>query len=212
MLCLGAEHPPDGPEWRYELKLDGFRAIGRRSGRSAKLWSRNQKDRTSRFPAIGETLAELPSDTVIDGEIVALDSDGKPSFNLLQGYGTKAESVMYAFDLIMLRGRDVRTWPLEERRADLHDLAHARSGAMRFSENFNVPCSGLVLVEVVREHRLEGIVAKRAGSPYHSGERSADWVKWRANRGQEFVVGGYMPDADRIDSLLVGYHSDGVLL
>jgi ATP-dependent DNA ligase len=87
MLCQNAEPLPEGQEWRYELKLDGFRAIGRKSGRSAQLWSRNQKDFTRRFPGVVKGVAELPNDTVIDGEIVALDEQGKPSFNLLQGFG-----------------------------------------------------------------------------------------------------------------------------
>src|ERR1700740_264591 len=87
MLCESAERPPKGPQWRYELKLDGFRAIGRKSDRSAQLGSRNQKDFTRRFGAVAKGLAALPSDTVIDGEIVALDENGRPSFNLLQGLG-----------------------------------------------------------------------------------------------------------------------------
>jgi ATP-dependent DNA ligase len=85
MLCESAERLPEGDEWRYELKLDGFRAIGRKSGRSAQLWSRNQKDFTRRFPDVVKGIAELPSDTVIDGEVVALDENGRPSFNLPQG-------------------------------------------------------------------------------------------------------------------------------
>jgi bifunctional non-homologous end joining protein LigD len=84
MLCESAERPPEGREWRYKLKLDGFRAIGRKSGRSVQLWSRNQKDITRRFPIVLKGIAELPSDAVIDGEIVALDENGRPSFNLLQ--------------------------------------------------------------------------------------------------------------------------------
>jgi ATP-dependent DNA ligase len=85
MLCEGAERPPEGHEWRCELKLDGFRAVGRKSGRNVQLWSRNQKDFTRRFPSVVKSIAGLPSDTVIDGEIVALDENGRPSFNLPQG-------------------------------------------------------------------------------------------------------------------------------
>ena len=96
VLCVAAERPPEGPEWRYELKLDGFRAIGRKSGRSAHLWSRNQKDFVRRFPGVVKAIRELPDDTVIDGEIVALDRKGQPSFNSLQGFGTPAETVMCA--------------------------------------------------------------------------------------------------------------------
>src|SRR5262245_22035299 len=87
MLCLAAERLPEGPEWRYELKLDGFRAIGRKAGRTAQLWSRNQKNFARRFPSVVKGLAGLPDDTIIDGEVVALDECGKPSFDLLQGLG-----------------------------------------------------------------------------------------------------------------------------
>jgi ATP-dependent DNA ligase len=97
MLCEGAERPPEGREWRYELKLDGYRAIGRKAGRSSQLWSRNQKDFARRFPAIVKAIAELPDDTVLDGEIVALDKNGRPSFDLLQGFGRQAPlTVLYA--------------------------------------------------------------------------------------------------------------------
>src|SRR5438309_1435556 len=145
MLCESAERPPEGCEWRYELKLDGFRAIGRKSGRSAQLWSRNQKDFTRRFPSVVKGIAKLPSDTIIDGEIVALDAGGKPSFNLLQGFGSGAPLiVLYSFDLLMLRGKDVRLWPLEERREQLHALVQNLPDAIRYSETFNVPVSELM--------------------------------------------------------------------
>jgi ATP-dependent DNA ligase len=90
MLCENVEWPPEGRQWHYEVKLDGFRAIGRKSGRRSQLWSRNHKDFTRRFPFVASALLELPPDTVIDGEVVALDQDGKPSFNLLQGFGGDA--------------------------------------------------------------------------------------------------------------------------
>ena len=112
-----AERPPEGPEWCYELKLDGYRAIAARSGNRTQLWSRNQKDFNRRFPSVSTAIGELPNDTIIHGEIVALDPAGKPSFGLLQGFGSEASAlVLYAFDLLMLRGKDVRLWPLEERR------------------------------------------------------------------------------------------------
>ena len=116
MLCQSVEQPPDGDQWHYEVKLDGFRAIGHKSGRTSQLWSRNHKDFSRRFRRVARALMELPSDTIIDGEIVALDQDGKPTFHLLQGFGAEsAEIVLYAFDLLMLRGKDVRLCPLEER-------------------------------------------------------------------------------------------------
>ena len=143
----------------------------------------------------------MPDDTVIDGEVAALNEEGRPSFNLLQGFGNAQVIVMYTFDLIMLRGKDVRLWPLDDRREQLREIIAWLPDVIRFSETFNVPLSELMAA--VRKHQLEGIVGKRVGSPYRSGERSTDWVKWRANRGQEFVVGGYFPNGDALDSLLV---------
>ena len=207
MLCESAEWPPEGHQWHYEVKLDGFRAIGRKSGRSSQLWSRNHKDFARRFPFVASALLELPPDTVIDGEVVALDQDGKPSFNLSQGFGGEAAGiVLYTFDLLMLRGKDVRFWPLEERRESLREIARQLPSTIRYSESFDVPLPELI--SAVRQHQLEGIVAKRAGSPYRSGE----WLKWRANRGQEFVIGGYIPNDNVVDSILVGYYGDRDLI
>jgi bifunctional non-homologous end joining protein LigD len=97
--------------------------------------------------------------------------------------------VLYAFDLLMLRGRDVRLWSLEERRTELQQGIKGLPDTIRYSETFDVKLADLE--RAVREHRLEGIVAKRAGSPYRSGERCGDWLKWGANRSKEFVIGGY---------------------
>jgi bifunctional non-homologous end joining protein LigD len=112
----------------------------------------------------------LPDDTVIDGEVVALDEHGRPSFDLLQGLGTGLPTIVfYAFDLLMLHGSDVRAWPLEERRAQLRQTIDPLPHTIRFLETFNVSLAELE--RVVREHLLEGIVAKCTSSPYRSGER-----------------------------------------
>jgi len=142
---VGAERPPEGREWRYELKLDGYRALGRKSGRSTQLWSRNQKDFARRFPTIAKAIADLPLDTIIDGEIVALDENGRPSFDLLQGFGRRTPLiVLYAFDLLMFRGKDVRSWPLEERRGQLRQIVEQLPDTIRYSETFNVPLPDLM--------------------------------------------------------------------
>ena len=127
-----------------------------------------------------------------------------PHLHLLQGLGTGALFiVLYAFDLLMLRGHDVRDWPLETRREQLHELISTLPEVILHSETFSVPLAELEFA--VREDRLEGIVAKRAGSSYCSVERNGDWLKWRATRGQEFVIGS-IPNGDEVDSLLVGYY------
>ena len=198
MLCEIAEHSPAGHDWRYELKLDGFCAIGRKSGRSAQLWSRNQKDFTRRFPGLVKGIADLPSDTVIDGEIVALDEHGKPSFNLVQGFGSAKAIVFDAFDLLMPQGKERgRLWPLDDRREQLSEIVATLPDTIRYSETFNVP-----LAELMRAVK-KGISSKAscAGSGCWPGERSADWVKWRADRGQEFVIGGYIPNECKLDDL-----------
>src|SRR4030081_3793391 len=108
MLLLRTEKLPEGREWLVELKLDGYRALAIKSGGNVQLRSRNDNDFNSRYPAIVKALATLPNATVIDGEVVALDESGRPSFNILQNHGSsKAAIVYYIFDVLVLGGRDV---------------------------------------------------------------------------------------------------------
>ena len=105
MLCLSAQKLPEGPAWQYELKLDGYRAIGVRTHSVVQLWSRNKKDFSWRFPDVFGALNSLPLETVLDGEVVALDGDGKPSFNDLQNFPkVKSAICFYAFDVPGHRG------------------------------------------------------------------------------------------------------------
>jgi len=204
MLCLAVAKLPEGPEWQLELKLDGYRGIGFKSHGGAHLASRNGKNLNDRFPTITRALNQLPDETVIDGEIVALNEDGLPSFNLLQNFGGAEHTILfYAFDLLILSGADLRSRPLEQRRALLRELIPTLGDPIRHSETFEVPVAELLAT--VRQHALEGIVAKRRNSTYRPGDRSGDWVKLRANRCQEFVIGGYVPSGTSFDSILVGY-------
>src|SRR4051794_24496001 len=109
MLLLKTESlPDDATRWQYQLKLDGYRAIGFKTGGTLHLRSRNNKDFASRYPAVVAGLAALPNETVVDGEVVAFEKDGRPSFNALQNYGSAAAPVVfYVFDLMVLRGKDV---------------------------------------------------------------------------------------------------------
>ena len=207
MLCLAVNKLPEGPAWQYELKLDGYRGIGIKSQGRARLFSRNGKDFTQRFAGTTQAFESLPDETIIDGEIVAVDGDGKPSFNLLQHFESAGQTIMfYAFDLLMLDGGDIRRRPLVERRELLGELIKALPEPIHLSQAFDFPVKDLL--SAVRENGLEGIVAKRRDSIYRSGDRSGDWVKMRANRGQEFVIGGYVPSTTNFDSILVG-HYDG---
>ena len=204
MLCLAVPKLPEGPEWQLELKLDGYRGIGIKTNGRAHLASRNGKNFGERFPTIARALNRLPDETVIDGEIVAVNEDGLPSFNLLQNFGGAEHTILfYAFDLLILAGTDLRSRPLEQRRALLRELIPTVGDPVRHSETFDVPVEELLAT--VRQHGLEGIVAKRRTSTYHPGDRSGDWLKLRANRGQELVIGGYVPSSNTFDSILVGY-------
>src|SRR5580692_4774468 len=117
MLLLRTEKLPEGPEWLIDLKLDGYRAIAIKSGGKVQLRSRNDNDFSSRYPRIVKALASMPDETVIDGEVVALDEDGRPSFNALQNQGSAGVPLhFFIFDLLMLQGRDVMAEPLAKRR------------------------------------------------------------------------------------------------
>ena len=118
MLLLRTEKLPQGADWLYEIKLDGYRALAIKSGGKVQLRSRNDNDFTERYAPIASALRAMPDETVLDGEVTALDEEGRPSFNLLQNYGSsKAPLVFFVFDVLILRSRNVMTEPLSERRA-----------------------------------------------------------------------------------------------
>jgi bifunctional non-homologous end joining protein LigD len=118
LLLRGETLPADGSLWLYEVKFDGFRAVAFKTGSKVHLRSRNDKDFGAKYPAIVKALAAMPNETVIDGEIVALDESGRPSFNALQNYGSSGTPLLYyVFDVMMLAGKDVMAEPLARRRA-----------------------------------------------------------------------------------------------
>src|SRR5580704_2928145 len=117
MLLLRTDKLPEGPEWVFELKFDGYRALAIKSGGKVQLRSRNDNDFSSRYLGIVKALAAMPDETVIDGEVVALDEDGRPSFNLLQNYGSAGAPLhFFIFDVLVLKGRGVMGESLTERR------------------------------------------------------------------------------------------------
>jgi|SRR5579875_1565968 len=206
MLALAAQQLPEGPQWGYELKLDGYRAIAIKSAGRIQLRSRRNNDFSGRYPAIAQGLSGLPAETVLDGEVVALDEEGRPSFNTLQNFGSlKLPVFYYAFDVPILGGKDLRSEPLETRRALLVSKALSKlKDPIRYSPELEASLTDLV--KSVREQKLEGLIAKRRGSLYESGKRSGAWLKMRINKGQELVIGGYVPGPHVFDSLLVGYY------
>ncbi len=206
MLLLATSRLPEGSNVLLEIKLDGYRALAIKSGGRVKLRSRNDKDFVGRYPAIAQALGSMPDETVIDGEIVALDSDGKPSFNALQNYGSAAAPVFfYLFDVLVLKGKDVMAEPLSRRREWLEAIVlPLLSEPIRRSPVLDAPLSDLI--ESVKTQGLEGLVAKRLDSKYEPGERSGAWLKMRVNRSQEFVIGGYKPSAKNFDALVIGVY------
>jgi bifunctional non-homologous end joining protein LigD len=212
MLLLPTTALPEGPAWSYELKLDGFRALAVKSDGSIRLRSRNDKDFNRRYPGVVRGLANLPDETVLDGEVVALDEAGRPSFTALQNFGSGTASVFYyVFDVLVLAGCDVMAQPLSARRELLErDVLPYLAEPVRHSPVLDATLPDLIAA--VRAQGLEGLVAKRLDSRYEPGQRSGAWQKMRVNRGQEFVIGGYTPGPHTFDALIFGYYQDGELI
>jgi bifunctional non-homologous end joining protein LigD len=212
MLLQPTPRLPEGAQWLYELKLDGYRAIAFKSGGKVRLRSRNDKDFTARYPLIAEALSALPDDTVIDGEVVALDETGKPSFNLLQNDGSsKASLLYYVFDVLILVGREVMHEPLSVRRELLQrEIMPKLREPVR--ESAILDASLPDLITAVKAQDLEGLVAKRRDSRYEPGKRSGAWAKMRVNQAQEFVIGGYTVGGRTFDALVFGYYNGARLM
>jgi DNA ligase D-like protein (predicted ligase) len=205
MLLLKTDSLPDDSRWLYELKLDGYRAIAFKRNGTVHLRSRNDNDFDVRYPGVVKALANMPNDTVIDGEVVAFDQDGRPSFNALQNFGSApAPVVYYVFDIMVLAGHNVMREPLEKRRELLEKKVLPK---LREPVRYSAPLTATlpVLIESVKVHGFEGLVAKRCNSAYEPGLRTGAWMKMRVNRGQEFVIGGYTRGTKTFDALIFGY-------
>ena len=210
MECLSVARLPEGSQWLWQIKLDGYRALAVKSGSTVTLFSRRGKSLNRQFPHIVERLADLPDGTVVDGELVAIDESGRPDFNLLQHFRAEASRIhYYVFDLLCWKNRDVTRLPLIERRALLKSLVAVADKRIRTWDY--VEAAPKDLLSAVREQGLEGIIGKQKDSHYQPGKRSGAWIKHRVNRGQEFVIGGYFPGPHGFDSLIVGYY-DGDML
>jgi bifunctional non-homologous end joining protein LigD len=210
MKALLVGEPPAG-EWQYEIKLDGFRALALRDAAGSRLLSRNNKDLAGRFPEIAAAVDRLElDDAIIDGEIVALDDQGRSSFQLLQGNDSGVQRppvLFFAFDLLRLNGEDLRALPLTERRARLEPLLAGAVGPVRFSATLGTDAERLLTQ--ARKLGLEGLIGKRPQSRYEAGQRSGAWIKLKLHHEQEFVIGGYTPPGgsrQHFGALLVGVY------
>ena len=206
MLAKPVTSLPSGANWVYELKLDGYRALILRTQGEVTVFSRRGNILNVPFPSIARAFKFLPEDTMVDGELVVLDDHGKPSFSALQHSRFTPEMLyFYGFDLLAFQGRDLRKLPLIERRRLLEERAlQRRRDPVRLSAVFDE--SPNALIAAAKRAGLEGVLGKRTDSRYESGERSGAWVKYKTNKGQELVVGGYKPGANGFEYLLVGYY------
>jgi bifunctional non-homologous end joining protein LigD len=211
MECQSVSKLPEGTQWVWEIKLDGYRALAVKRESEVTLFSRRRKSLNRQFPYIVEALADLPAGTVVDGEVVAIDESGRPDFNLLQNFRAEAPRIQYyIFDLLCWKDRDLTRVSLVERRALLKSVVVIREKRIRIADYFEAAPKDLLAA--VREQGLEGIIGKRKGSVYQPGKRSGAWIKYRVNRGQEFVIGGYFPGPHGFDSLIVGYYDGEKLM
>jgi bifunctional non-homologous end joining protein LigD len=210
MECLPVSRIPEGDAWVYELKLDGFRAQAIRDRASVWLLSKNGKDLTKRYPLVARDLLQaIRAETVLDGELVAFDDEGNLSFNALQNAASGTNVVLFAFDVLLSEGNDVKALPLRDRK-DLLKLKLMATDHVQVSEHFGGPL--VKFLEGVRQIGGEGVVAKRIDRPYEPGRRSGSWSKIRINLGQEFVIGGFTSGSNGVDALIVGYYEGGKLI
>jgi bifunctional non-homologous end joining protein LigD len=205
--------PPTAGDWIYELKFDGIRLIAVRTGKKVSLLSRNKNELAGRFPEIVEAVKSLPArECVIDGEVVALDEEGRSSFQLLQARemeGRKSPVYFYAFDLLQLDGKSLIGLPLEARKNVLEKLCADAGDPIRYSGVIGGDAKALL--DEVKQRGLEGIVGKQRTSVYETGRRSGAWIKLKCANKQEFVIGGYTPpqgSRKHFGAILVGYYEN----
>jgi bifunctional non-homologous end joining protein LigD len=209
-LCKSLDRPPVGPGWAHEIKFDGYRVQLRVEDGRASLRTRKGLDWTEKFAAIAEAAADLP-DSILDGEVVALDAAGQPDFAGLQAAlsdGDTGDLIFFAFDLLAENGEDLRDLPLRERKARLKAMMGQDEPRLRFVDHFETAGDAVLLSACKLE--LEGIISKRLDAPYRSG-RSETWTKAKCRAGHEVVIGGYTTTGSAFRSLIAGVYRDGKL-
>lgn len=213
MLATLVDKPIDGPGWLYEIKWDGYRAVAMLNKGKLNLISRNNKSFNEKFYPVTKALKSWKITAVIDGEIAVLNDNGVAHFGSLQNWRSEAdgELVYYVFDLLYLNGYDLKDLPLVERRTLLKKTL-PKEGVIRLSETFETSASKFLASASALG--MEGIMAKKADSTYVEGERSKEWLKIKANKRHEVVIGGFTQNegsSKTFSSLLVGVYDNGKL-
>jgi bifunctional non-homologous end joining protein LigD len=213
MLATLVDHSFDREGWIFEIKWDGFRAVAETGNGKVRLYSRNLLKFNDRFPEIAEELKKIKHTAVLDGEIVAHDENGKPSFQLLQNFhrDRKGTLAYYVFDILHLNGRDLTKLPLTERKRILQGIVTG-SGLVRVSEH--VEKEGRRFYAAAVKEKLEGIIAKDGQSPYRPGKRTEEWLKVKVIDHQEAVIAGFTrPRGGRKDlgAVVLGVYDQGKL-
>lgn len=203
----------DNPDWIFEIKWDGYRAIAELNGTKSRLYSRNGLAFEDEYAVVFDELRKIKKKAVLDGEIVVLDEKGKPSFQLLQQYGQNPNVplVYYVFDILSLNGRSLEDKPLLERKAILQKLL-PESDALKYCEH--IEANGAGFFEAMQKQGLEGMIAKKADSTYHEGSRNGDWLKVKHMLTDEAVIAGYTaPRGGRkyFGALILGSYEKGKL-
>ena len=208
MLASPVTEAFDREGWLFEIKWDGYRAIAEIEPGKIRLYSRTGQPFEQRYPEIVRSLAGVRRTAVIDGEVVVVVKDGRPSFELLQRWAELREGglAFYVFDLLYLDGHDLRGQPLSRRKAILHDILPQLPN-VRFSDH--VADQGKALYQIAESKGLEGVIGKSGKSPYREGRRGYDWLKVKAQRRQDALIAGFTePRGSRqgLGALILGVH------
>ena len=212
MLATLVNDPFDDPDWRYEVKWDGYRAVSYINKGKVDILSRNNKSFSEKFYPIAAAMKEWRINAVLDGEILVIGKDGKANFGALQNWRSEAdgELVYYAFDLLWYEGKNIMELQLSERQAILKEVLPTDDDRIRLSQVFTV--NGLDFFAAAKKMGLEGIMAKKSDSIYSADSRTKNWLKVKANKRQEVVIGGFTNNdgsAKLFSSLLLGVYENG---
>jgi bifunctional non-homologous end joining protein LigD len=212
MLATLVNEPFDDPDWTYEVKWDGYRALAYLNKGSVSISSRNNKSFAEKYYPVTAALSKWSFDAVLDGEIVVLDQDGKANFSALQNWRSEADGnlVYYVFDLLWYNGKDIMGLALSERQAILKQILPEGDDTIRLSQIFT--SGGLDFFAAAKKMGLEGIMAKRASSEYSPDSRNKQWLKIKVNQRQEVVIGGFTKNdgsSKLFSSLLLGVYENG---